>query len=97
MDNNQVIVIDLPPEARMRLSDQILRGMEDMGLTPFHYGALDLGFHLPAKWPTDPAVEITLAQLVVFMQKLKMRLTIENVNASPMPKMAAVKREQKIE
>ena len=71
---NEIVVIELSPEGRMRLSNQILRGMDEMGFTPFHYDALDLGFYLSAAWPTDPAVEITLAQLVVLMQKLKMRL-----------------------
>ncbi len=85
MDNNQIVVIDLPPEARMRLSNQILRRMEGMGLAAFNYDALELGFHLRAEWPTDPAVEITLAQLVVLTTKLKMRLTIADANLSPMP------------
>ncbi len=82
---NERIVIDLPPEARMRLSNQIHRGMTDMGLTPFHYGALDLGFHLPVDWPLNPAVEITMAQLAELTGKLNMRLTIGNLNFSPMP------------
>lgn len=82
---NERIVIDLPPEARMRLSNQILRRMEEMGLTAFRYDALNLGFHLRAEWPTDPAVEITLAQLVVLTTKLNMRLTIADANLSPMP------------
>jgi len=85
LEPNEIVVILLSPEGRMRLSNQILRRMEDMGLTPFRYDALDLGFHLSAAWPTDPAVEITLAQLVVLMQKLNMRLTIADLNAAPMP------------
>ena len=86
---NERIVIDLPPAARMRLSSQILRRMEEMGFKGFQYGALDLGFHLPAEWPDDPAVEITHAQLVVLATKLNMRLTIADVNFSPMPATAA--------
>ncbi len=82
---NELIVIDLPPEARMRLSSQILLRMEEMGLKPFQYDALELGFHLPAEWPDDPGVEITLAQLVVLATKLKMRLTMADANLSPMP------------
>ncbi len=82
---NETVVINLPPEARMRLNNQILRRMKEMGLTPFLYDALDLGFHLPAQWPTDPAVEITLAQLVVLTTKLEMRLTIADANLSPLP------------
>ena len=89
MDTNQIIVIDLPPEARMRLNNQILRGMEDMDLTAFYYKALDLGFDLPVDWPLNPAVEITLAQIVVLTQKLNMRLTIGNLNLSPMPNASA--------
>ena len=82
---NEIVVIELSPEGRMRLSNQILRRMEDMGLLPFRYDALELGFHLPLGWPDDPKVEITLAQLAVLMNKLNMRLTIGELNAAPMP------------
>ena len=82
---NELIVIELSREGRMRLSNQILRRMEEMGLTPFHYGALGLAFHLPVDWPLNPAVEITMAQLAELTGKLNMRLTIGNLNFSPMP------------
>jgi hypothetical protein len=86
---NELIVIDLPPEARMRISGQIFRRMEEMGFTPFCYDALDLGFHLPLEWPEDPAIKITMAQLTVLAKKLNMRFTIGNGNFSPMPTAAA--------
>lgn len=84
-DPNELIVIELSPAGRLRLSSQIYRRMEQMSLIPFRYDALDLGFHLPANWPDDPAVEITLVQLTVLMRKLTMRLTIGELNAAPMP------------
>ena len=82
---NEIVVIELSPVGRMRLSGQIYSRMEQLGLIPFRYDALDLGFHLPADWPDNPAVKLTLAQLVVLMQKLNMRLTISELNAAPMP------------
>ena len=82
---NELIVIELPPSARMRLSNQILRRMEEMGFKGFQYNALDLGFHLPAEWPDDPSVDITMAQLAVLAIKLKMRLTIGSLNFPPLP------------
>lgn len=86
---NELIVIDLSPEARMRLSNQILRGMKDMGLAPFFYKALDLGFDLPIGWPLGPAIEITLAQLIVLAKRLNMRFTIGDGHFAPMPATAA--------
>ncbi len=82
---NELIVIDLPPEARMRLSNQILRAMVEMGFKAFQYDTLHLGFHLPAEWPDDPSVEITLAQIAVLGKKLNLRFTIGDANFSPMP------------
>ena len=82
---NEIVVIELSPEGRMRLSGQIYSRMEELRLIPFRYDALDLGFHLPADWPDNPAVEITMAQPVVLMQRLEMRLTISELNAAPMP------------
>ena len=82
---NEIVVIVLSPAGRMRLSGQIFSRMEYLRLIPFRYDELNLGFHLPANWPDDPAVEITMAQLVVLMQKLKMRLTISELNAAPLP------------
>ena len=90
---NELIVIELSPVGRLRLSAQIFRRMEELRLIPFRYDALDLGFHLPAGWPDDPAVELTMAQLTVLMHKLKMRLTISELNAAPLPAAAPVSSE----
>jgi len=83
-EQNELIVIELSPEGRMRLSNQIYHRMEELRFIPFRYDDMDLGFHLPAEWPDDPTAEITMAQLVVLANKLKMRLAIGDINFSPM-------------
>jgi hypothetical protein len=49
-------------------------------------GDLDLGFELPYGWPVDKDCEVTLAQLVVLGQKLKLRITITRLSVEPMEK-----------
>ena len=79
-DENETISIDLSSESKLRLYSQVTARMEELGYNPFDYDSLELGFELPAGWPVDIKCEVTLAQIVVLAVKLKMQITISDLN-----------------
>ena len=77
------VVIDMSSEGRLRLYGQVTAQMEKLGYNPVDYASLYLGFELPAGWPVDMNALPTLAQLTVLAHKLKMRITISDLNLAP--------------
>ena len=75
-DENEIVKIEMTTLGRVQLGEQILAQMEAKGFKAYDYRALELGFELPITWPTDPRLEVTLAQLVVLAQKLDMHVVI---------------------
>lgn len=82
-DENETVVIEMFPDARLRLYGQITGQMEKLGYNPADYKALSLGFELPADWPVGEDTELTLAQLTVVALKLNMRITISDLHMIP--------------
>jgi hypothetical protein len=81
----EIVKIELTPEGRLRLDYELREGMAKAGYKgPGLYDILDLGFTLDRKWPLEG--EILLSQLVVLAAKLKMQITIGDINLMPMPK-----------
>lgn len=80
MDKNEMVVIDMGIEPRLRLSNQVYKAMEARGYLPYDYDKLELGFKLPLGWPADKDAGLTLAQLVVVALKLNMLIVIGDVN-----------------
>ena len=75
--------IELSPAGRLQLANQIqMQMMKETG-TECYLG-LGLGFPLNETWPLEG--EILLSQLVVLAAKLKMQITIGDINLSPIPK-----------
>ena len=85
-DKNETVVIEMFPDARLRLYGQITGQMEKLGYNPADYKALNLGFELPADWPVGEDTELTLAQLTVLALKLNMRITISDLHMVPRKK-----------
>ena len=83
-DRNEIVTIEMSASDRLRIYGQITARMEKLGFNPCDYSALDLGFELPANWPVDKDAQPTLAQLVVVANKLKMRITIADLNLAPL-------------
>ena len=83
VDENETVVLDMSSEGRLRLYGQITGQMEKLGYNPVDFASLDLGFELPAGWPVDMNAQPTLAQLTVLAHKLKMRITISDLNLAP--------------
>jgi len=79
-DKNEIISIDLSSEGKLRLYSHVTAQMERLGYNPMDYGSLHLGFELPAGWMVDIKCEVTLAQLTVLAVKLKMQITISDLN-----------------
>ena len=82
-DHNEIVTIELTPEGAMRLNNQIVSGMEHKDYPPYNWKHLDLGFELPPGWPADKDARPTLAQLIVFAQKLGMQIEINDLNMVP--------------
>lgn len=83
-DKNEIVKLELPASVRLRLSTQIDRQMKLKGFGMDNYQALDLGFEVPEGWPVGENVQPTMAELVVIAQKLEMKMTIGDLNLSPM-------------
>lgn len=83
-DKNEMVTIEMAGSDRLRLYGQITGRMERLEYNPCDYGALNLGFELPANWPEDKDAQPTMAQLVVVARKLKMRIVIDNLNLVPL-------------
>jgi len=83
-EKGEIVTIEMVSSDRLKLYGQITGRMEKLGYNPCDYGALNLGFELPANWPVDKDDEPTLAQLTVVARKLKMRIVIENLNLIPL-------------
>ncbi len=82
-DPNEMISVELYPDALLGLYGHITGRMEQMGLIPGDFDSLDLALALPPGWPgvdTQP----TLAQLIVVAGKLGLRITITNLIVSPL-------------
>ena len=82
-DKNEMVVIEIATEGRLRLYGQITARMEKSGFNPCDWKQLHLGFELPAGWPIDMNAQPTLAQLTVLARKLKMRIVIGDINLVP--------------
>lgn len=82
-DKNETVVIEMFPDARLRLYGQITSQMEKLDYNPADYKALNLGLELPADWPVGENTELTLAQLTVLALKLNMRITISDLHVVP--------------
>jgi len=83
-EKGEMVTIEMVSSDRLKLYGQITSRMENLGYNPCDYGALNLGFELPANWPVDKEAQPTLAQLVVVAKKLKMRIVIDNLNLIPL-------------
>ncbi len=83
IDQNEMVVIEMVPGARLKLHGQIIARMEDLGLNPCDYKALGLGFKLPATWPVDEHEQPTIDQLVMVAVKLKMKIIIYDLDLLP--------------
>ncbi len=81
---NEIVVVELSPEGRLRLYGQITAAMEKAGYNPCDYDSLKLGFELPAGWPVDKDAEVTLAQITVLAVKLGLRIMIGDLNVIPL-------------
>ena len=82
-DENEMLTIEMAPSDRMRLNNQIVVQMEKLGYTAYNWEELKLGFEPPPGWPIDKDAQPTLAQLVVFARKLKMKIIIGDLNLVP--------------
>lgn len=82
-NENETVVIEIFPDARLRLYGQITSQMKKLGYNLYDYGSLNLGFKLPADWPVANHTELTLAQLTVLALKLNMRITISDLHMVP--------------
>lgn len=78
--DGEIVKIELTPSGRLSLANQIKMRMLEILQYDFYY-VLDLGFELNETWPLEG--EILLSQLVVIAHKLKMQITIGDVNLSP--------------
>ena len=74
------VIIDLNHNSRVRLFGRLTAAMHRKGLRSTDTASLDLGFELPAAWPTDPDHEVTLAQLTVLAGKLDMQIVINGLD-----------------
>jgi len=82
-NENEIVIINIPHLVKVELYSKITSQMENLGYNPVNYGALDLGFELPADWPFGKDTEITMAQLVVIAKKLNMRISITELFIEP--------------
>ncbi|HIJ67246.1 MAG TPA: hypothetical protein HPP51_03055 [Planctomycetes bacterium] len=82
----QVVSVDLNYADAMKLAAQLNDRMEQLGHAAGDWAALDLGFELPANWPTDKDSLPTLPQLTVMAYKLGMRLVINGLDLYPQTK-----------
>ena len=82
-DPNEMISVELYPDALLGLYGHITDRMEKMGHIPGDYDSLDLGIELPPGWP-GVGTKPTLAQLVVVARKLQLRIEITNLIVSPL-------------
>ena len=83
---HEIVVIELDMSTRLRVSNQIDVRMIEIGFEAKDYAALDLGFELGPCWPLDRYASVTLPQLVVVANKLGLRITINDLNFSPLLK-----------
>lgn len=78
-NENEIVLIEMASDKRLRLYGQITAQMEKLGFNPCDYKSLGLGFELPSTWPCDENTQPTLAQLVVTACKLNMRIIIDDL------------------
>ncbi len=83
-EKNEGVVIEMLTIDRIRLSEQIYKRMQELGLKPYDYESLDLGFDLPITWPADKDSELLLSTVVVVARKLKMRIIIGKIELEPL-------------
>lgn len=83
-ERNEIVVVDLSTSVKMRIFEQISSRMETMGHDPANLNSLDLGFDVPEGWPIDINTAPTMSQLVVLANKLKMRITVLDINLAPL-------------
>lgn len=79
-DKNEIVIIEMVTAERLKLAEQISSRMRDMFFGDGDCDQLELGFELPAGWPVDMRVTLTLAQLCVIAFKLKMRIIITGLD-----------------
>ena len=83
MDENETVVIEMFPDARIGLHGQITAQMKRLGYNTCDYSKLGLGIELPADWPVAENAQPTLAELIVVAHKLNMRIIIHNLTLVP--------------
>ena len=83
-DSCQRVIIEMASGDRLKLYSQITGQMERLGISYASWDSLDLGFELPAGWPMDVNAQPTLSQLIVVARKLKMQISINDLNLEPM-------------
>ena len=80
-DANEMVVVETDNKARWLLYGNVINQVRAIECASGE--SLDLGFTLPAGWPTDQGVEVTFSQLVVLARKLKMKITIRELRMDP--------------
>ena len=79
--NKEIVTLELDPECRIRLSNEIYAQMEKKH---YHSDIRLLGIPgLSADWPIDKDSHPTLAQLILIAQKLNMEIVINGLNLMP--------------
>lgn len=83
-DSCERVIIEMASGDRLKLYSQITGQIERLGLNHASWDSLDLGIKLPAGWPVDVKAQPTLSQLIVVARKLKMQISINDLNLEPM-------------
>jgi len=83
-DANEMVVLELAPDALLRLYSNITGRMQSLGMNSADWRELGPGLDLPAGWPIDKDARPTLAELVVIARKLQMRITIRELSMQPL-------------
>jgi len=84
-EKNEIVVIRMSGEAKLRAAVQIGSRMRSLGYKPHDYGALELGINLEPGWLQGLNARPTLAQLTVVARKLGLRVVIGDINLVPLP------------
>ena len=83
-DSGEDVILRLPGDSLLRIYSNLTGRMHKLGYKRLDWDVLDLGFELRPDWPVfGPAP--TLAQFIVVVHKLKLRIVIDELHAEGLP------------
>jgi len=75
----EIVTVELGTKNKVELKSVIDQRMEDLGIEPGNFAALEIGCKLDEGWPADKNCQPSLAEYVVVARRLGLQVVLNNI------------------